>query len=56
VVRGATRCGLDVEVTTDLFCGSLSAGDAINAAAAKQLMQTKRLVFTTYFLLSLSSY
>jgi hypothetical protein len=38
-------------VPTDLFCGSLSAGNAINPAAAKQLIKTKRLVFTTYFLL-----
>jgi len=49
------RCGVDEERTIVFLWGcSPSAGDAIKAAAAKQLMKTKHLVFI-FLLLSLES-
>jgi hypothetical protein len=54
VVRGATRVDFDTEVLVDFFAGFFSelasAGDAINAPAAKQLMKTKGLIFISIFL------
>jgi hypothetical protein len=49
VVRAVIRCGFDIEVAADFLCISPSAGDAINAAAAKQLIKPKRLVFLLIF-------
>jgi hypothetical protein len=56
VVREAIRWGFDADVAIDFLCTSPSAGDAINAAAARQLMKTKRLVFIIFapFYLSIS--
>jgi hypothetical protein len=48
VVGGAIRWALDADVATDFLCISPKAGDVINTAAAKQLMNTKRLVFNVY--------
>ena len=52
VVRGAIRCGRDFDVATDFFCGAPSAGKAINAVAAKQLIKPNPLLFMTYSFLS----
>jgi hypothetical protein len=48
VVRRAIRWTLDADVAIDFLCISPKAGDAINAAATKQLMNTKRLVLNVY--------
>ena len=45
VVRGAIRWAFDADVTIDFLCISPKAGDVINAVAAKQLINIKRLVF-----------
>ena len=48
MVRGAIRWALDADVAIDFLCISPKAGDVINTAAAKQLMNTKRLVLNVY--------
>jgi hypothetical protein len=45
VVRGAIRWAFDADVAIDFLCISPKVGDVINAAAAKQLINIKRLVF-----------
>ena len=44
VVPGVIRCCRDSEVA-DFFFGAPNTGDAINAVAAKLLINAKRLVF-----------
>jgi len=39
------RFGFDFEAVADFFSGSPEAGDAINAAAATQLIKAKPLIF-----------
>jgi hypothetical protein len=46
LLRAAIRCGRACEVATDFFCGAPNAGAASAAAAARQLIQTNRFVFT----------
>jgi hypothetical protein len=47
VVRGAIRCECDGADFADFFCGTPSTSDAINAVAAKQLINPK--YFMSYF-------
>lgn len=48
VLRAAMRCGRDCAVPTDFLCGAASAGAASAPAAARQLIQTNRFVFTFF--------
>ena len=45
VVRGAIRWAFDAEMGIDFLCISPKEGDVIKAAAAKQLINIKLLVF-----------